>query len=227
MVTRVRRHQINPDDEEAEFREDYEPSFNNASNESDNSLLFLGGLAGLTAILGVLGTLSTTDYEMLETLTPATEATADFGYASEFLQDYQAAELEVAEKLVPEDLTHLNQMMEESKQYGRMSDPKTAENLTFNNQSNIAERVGQFGYHESSTQGSLNTAAMEGVYFPWVTVGDANVCEDCLDMEANGPYPADDYPEAQHYGDRCNEPFPDPIIALPGEVEDYGLDNWG
>lgn len=219
MVTRVRRHQINPDDEEAEFREDYEPSFNNASNESDNSLLFLGGLVGLTAILGVLGTVSSSDYEMLETLTPTSEAAADLGYASEFLQDYQMMELEVAEKLIPDDLTHLNQMMEEGKQYGRMSDPKTAENITYNNSSNISERIGQFGYHEASVQGNLEVAKNEGILFPWVSVGDNNVCDECLELEADGPYPADDYPESPHYGDRCNEPFPDPIIALSGDTE--------
>jgi len=224
MVVKKRRK---VDEEELIFfEEEYEPSFNQASNQSDNSLLFLGGLIGLAGLTDVLGTLSPTELEGVRgTITE--EAATSFeipgiGEVSEFMPNADEAIglIRDAENLSPNELSHLNQMMEEGKQYGRVSDPKTAENITFNNESRITEQIGQFGYHESSVQGNLDTAAMEGILFPWVTVGDENVCDDCLEMEANGPYPANNYPEAQHYGDRCNEPFPDPIIALPGDVED-------
>jgi hypothetical protein len=214
------------------YEEEYEPSFNKASNESDNSLLFLGGLIGLAGLTDILGTLSPVELEEVrstfsEGAITATEEAASFdipgiGNISEFMPDSNEAIALIhdAENLSPEELSHLEQMMEEAKQYGRMSDPKTAENITFNNQSSIAEQAGQFGYHESSVQGNLEVAKNEGILFPWVSVGDDNVCDECLELEADGPYPADDYPESPHYGDRCNEPFPDPSIALSGEVED-------
>lgn len=223
MVTKKKR-KVNED--EYYYKEEYESTFNQASNESDNSLLFLGGLVGLAGMTDILGTLSQSELEEVRS-TFTEEAATTFEIpgivdVTEFMPgaDEAMGLVRDAENLTPEEFNHLNQMMEEAKQYGRMSDPKTAENITFRNESARADAIGQFGYHESSVQGNLSMAAGEGIFFPWVSVGDDNVCDDCLDLEAGGPYPADNYPESPHYGDRCNEPFPDPIILLPGEVDD-------
>jgi|GEM_PF-2807927 len=224
MVVKKRRKV--DEEEEIFFEEEYEASFNQASNQSDNSLLFMGGLIGLVGLTDVLGTLSQSELEGVRFTFTEEAATSleipGIGEVSEFMPNADEAIglIRDAENLSPNEMAHLNQMMEEGKQYGRMSDPKTAENITFNNESQKLEHVGQFGYHESSVQGNLDTAAMEGILFPWVSQGDDNVCLDCSDLEEGSPYPANDYPEAPHYGCRCNEPFPDPIIALPGDVED-------
>jgi hypothetical protein len=205
------------------FEEEYEPSFNQATNESDHSLLFLGGFAGLIGLTSVLGTLSPTELEEIESTT-ITGAAASFsipgiGNISKLMPEANTGLISDAKNLTPNELSHLKQMMEEGRQYSRISDPRTAENITYNNTINRAERIGQFGYHESSVQGNLDLAGKEGILYPWETSGDGNVCSDCQDLEDNGPYPADYYPKAPHYGCRCNEPFPDPVISLSGEAE--------
>lgn len=232
----VRRKQLSEEElEEEEFEEEYETSLNKASNESDNSLLFLGGLAGLAGLTSIISTLSSEEMAEVLAETGFTESAEvvfelpGMGDVSEFMPKVEDVILEIqqAETLAPEELSHLQQMMEDAKQYGRMSDPKTAENITYNNQSQIAEKIGQFGYHESTVQGNVGVAAGEGVMFPWTTCedndncsSDTPPCDDCEDLKADGPYPADNYPEAPHYFDRCNEPFPDPIVALTGYVSE-------
>jgi hypothetical protein len=215
------------------YEEEYEPGFNQASDNSDKSLLLFGGLAGLSAITAVMGSLTTTELETIQSSSTLTEA-GNYSNIVNFLEENVPSIndniqlIQDAEHLSETELTHLNQMMEEARQYSRMADPKTGENITFRNQSNIADQIGQFGYHEAGVQGNLDAAAMEGIYFPWTTCedngncdSDTPPCEDCEDLKSGGPYPANNFPESPHYYDRCNEPMADPIILLSGDIEDW------
>lgn len=216
----LRRKLTDEELEDEEFEEEYESLFNKASNESDNSLLFMGGLIGLTGLTSVIGNLTGEQLETLqaETGTVAGESVSfeipGIGEVSDFMPDAEDAILEIqhAENLAPEELSQLTQMMEDAKQYGRMSDPKTAENITFNNQSTIAEKMGMFGSVEADKQGRLQCYADQPVLIPWETAGDENVCEDCEELAARGPYSPENYPEAPHYGCRCGPG--DPILDL-------------
>ena len=219
----LRRKKTDAELEEEEFEEEYDSIFNKASTGSDNSFLFIGGLVGLAALTGVIGTLSTTELEEVRleresTITeiPTVETEPITNFLSENTPEIDNAiqVINDAENLAPEELSHLNQMMEEGKQYGRASDPKTAENITFNHQSQIAEQTGMFGGVEAEKQGRLQCYADQPVLIPWVTVGDDNVCDDCQDRADEGPYKPEDFPEAQHYGDRCQPG--DPILDLSG-----------
>jgi len=119
------------------------------------------------------------------------------------------------------DITHLNGMIGEAKAQNIISARPYAENIAFQNEQNIADKMGMFGGIEAEKQGSLTESYGLGVVFPWVTQGDESVCEDCADLESGGPYPADDYPEPPHFGCRCNDPFPDPEIPpTPTSFED-------
>jgi hypothetical protein len=216
----LRRKLTDAELEDEEFEEEYESLFNKASNESDNSLLFMGGLIGLVGLTSAIGNLSSEQLEALEaeTGTVAGESVSfeipGIGDVTEFIPGAEDAILEIqhAENLAPEELSHLTQMMEDAKQYGRMSDPKTAENLTFNNQSTIAEKMGMFGSVEAEKQGRLQCYADQPVLIQWVDAGDDAVCEDCQELAARGPYRPEDYPEAPHYGCRCGPG--DPILDL-------------
>lgn len=216
----LRRKLTDEELEEEEFEEEYESLFNKASNQSDHSLLFMGGLIGLVGLTSVIGNLTGEQLETLEAETgTVTGETVSFeipgiGDVTEFVPGAEDAirEIQHAENLAPEELAQLDQMMEDAKQYGRMSDPKTAENLTFNNQSTIAEKMGMFGSVEADKQGRLQCYADQPVLIPWVTAGDENVCEDCEELAARGPYRPENYPEAPHYGCRCGPG--DPILDL-------------
>ena len=224
-----RRKKTDAELEEEEFEEEYDSIFNKASTGSDNSFLFIGGLAGLAALTGVIGTLSTTELEEVrlerETVTAVEIPTVETEPITNFLSentpeiDNAIQVISDAENLAPEELSHLTQMMEEGKQYGRASDPKTAENITFNHQSQIAEQTGMFGGVEAEKQGRLQCYADQPVIIPWVTCeddgtcdSDGPVCDDCLDLRDEGPYSAANFPEAPHYGCRCKPG--DPILDL-------------
>ncbi|BDZ68589.1 hypothetical protein [Methanobacterium ferruginis] len=210
-----RKNQV--DHEDFMFEEEYDSTFKKASDESDNALLFIGASAGLLAIINSLDSLSPSEMEvvMAEAGETSAEAMGSIDYITSTLPESLPA-LEEAVTLTPTELAHLNMMMEEAKQYGRMIDPKTVENIAFQNQSRIADQMGMFGGTEAEKQGELSAYYNESVLIPWVPVGDANTCEDCLALEANGPYRPDEYPEPPHYGCRC---WPgDPIIVLPGEI---------
>ncbi|MDY9922784.1 hypothetical protein [Methanobacterium sp.] len=214
-----RKNRVDPDDE-YEFEEECDSTFNKASDESDNSLLFIGATAGILAITDLLGSLSTSEMETLiaEVGETSTITIESLDYITASLPEQSLPALEQAVTLSPEELSHLNQMMEEAKQYGRMMDPKTVENIAFDHQSRIADQMGMFGGTEAGKQGQLEAYYNESVLIPWVPVGDDSTCEDCLELEEKGPYRPDEFPEPPHYGCRC-EPG-DPIIILPGEVDD-------
>lgn len=86
------------------------------------------------------------------------------------------------------------------------------------------DALGMFGYLESGKAGYLQAAVILSLgiteltmKIPWVTMGDANVCPDCLDREAEGPYYPEDYPEDQHYGERC---YPGEPVFFKGTLEE-------
>jgi hypothetical protein len=114
------------------------------------------------------------------------------------------------------DLTYYKNLSEQFKQYGRIEDTKSIENLHWQNQQTILDRVGLFGNNESTKSGMLDTYIKNNNYsdtevrIPWVCAGD-NTCGDCEDLEAAGPYLPEDYPEPPHYGCEC----------VPGDPELY------
>ena len=114
------------------------------------------------------------------------------------------------------DLTYYKNLSEQFKQYGRIEDPKSIENLHWQNQQTILDKTGLFGNTESTKSGMLDTYIKNNNYsdtevrIPWVCAGD-NTCGDCEDIEAAGPYLPDEYPEPPHYGCEC----------IPGDPELY------
>ena len=117
------------------------------------------------------------------------------------------------------EIDQYQQLLDELNQYGRIEDPETQEYKYWQWQQDIADKIGSFGDLESQKQGDLDLYKGQQVMIPWVTAGDDNVCEDCAELEANGPYPPDEFPEPPHYGCRCNDPMADPVITSPEDVE--------
>lgn len=115
--------------------------------------------------------------------------------------------------LNPLEFQRYSQILAETQQYSRMIDPKTIENNAFRQQQEILDQVGMFGGVESEKGGVLSVYYGETVLIPWETQGDDSVCEDCLILEAGGPYSPNNFPEPPHYGCRCNDPMPDPIVV--------------
>jgi len=115
--------------------------------------------------------------------------------------------------LNPLEFQRYSQILAETQQYGRMIDPKTVENIAFRQQQQTLDQVGMFGGVESEKGGVLSVYYGETVLIPWETQGDDSVCDDCLILEAGGPYSPNNFPEPPHYGCRCNDPMPDPIVV--------------
>ncbi len=73
------------------------------------------------------------------------------------------------------------------------------------------DKAGMYGWIESNKAGLLETFAVAGtilgavIVAPWVTMGDDNVCEECLDLAANGPYSVLFWPADPHFGCRCGQ----------------------
>ncbi|MEN6620855.1 MAG: hypothetical protein ABFD50_04845 [Smithella sp.] len=228
-----RKKKVDPEDE-YEFEEEYDSNFNKASDEADNALLFIGATAGILAITDLLGSLSSSEMEtlMAEAGETSTTTMESLDYITSSLPEQSLPALEQAVTLSPEELSHLEQMMEEAKQYSRMMDPKTVENIAFDHQSRIADQMGMFGGTEAEKQGQLEAYYNESVLIPWWTCEDTDtcdsdgpVCDDCLQLRDEGPYRPDEFPEPPHYGCRCGPG--DPIIILPGEVADDGISMGG
>lgn len=216
-----------------DLESDFDSTFTEQENGNERLLLFLSLLTGVTAMGTVWDGLTPTEQETLieraakeysqypnkvkEDLSDLLEKTP--------LDDTKQLPPEAAPNLITEEeLERYRQLMEETKQYSRMQDPRTVENKAWQQQEEINDKTGMFNYLESLKNGNLdgyieyqNIGGQ--ILIPWVTQGDSSVCEDCQDLEDSGPYPPDEYPEPPHFGCRCNDPFPDPIIAAPGEVQ--------
>lgn len=182
------------------YEEEHEREFDEASKESDDLLLY-GGLAmGMCGIGDVENTLTETEQSSMMDELIAREPSPYVSEAPTPPNEKQIAEYE--------------QKMEETKHYGRVSDPKNAENTAFNHQSIIADKIGMFGSVEAEKQGQLDAYYDEIVLIPWVTSEDDSVCGDCEDNKANGPYKPSEFPEPPHYGCRCGPG--EPILLMPG-----------
>jgi SPP1 gp7 family putative phage head morphogenesis protein len=76
---------------------------------------------------------------------------------------------------------------------------------------------------------AMNGAAMD-VYqqngieeVEWITSGDANVCEDCLALEANNPYPIDAVPDDPPLHPNCGC-FLEPVVPSRGDVIELAVE---
>jgi hypothetical protein len=115
--------------------------------------------------------------------------------------------------LTQDEVTQYNNLLQDTAQLGRVSDPYNVENKAFSDAQQIQEMVGTFGSTEGRTQGTLSTWQGQEVKIPWITMGDEKVCDDCAAAEADGPYLPEDYPPPFHYLDRC---YPgDAEISMP------------
>ena len=105
---------------------------------------------------------------------------------------------------------------EPSKKKKKKPDDELDDNIdgAFNESQNRLDLMGLTGYVESNRIGQLSTYIAAGlllgevIYVEWVSAGDDHVCDDCDELEAGSPYPANSYPSSPHPGCRCG----------PGEI---------
>lgn len=79
----------------------------------------------------------------------------------------------------------------------------------FNDTQTNTDKMGMAGWlwaHKEALLAStiIGTAVLGDLIGDWVTVGDENVCEDCLDLEARSPYSVLEWPDEPHFGCRCS-----------------------
>lgn len=81
----------------------------------------------------------------------------------------------------------------------------------FNTAQTNLDKAGMYGWIESHKAGQLETFIIAGtilgavIVAPWEEVGDDTVCEECLDLAANGPYSILFWPANPHFGCRCTQ----------------------
>lgn len=116
------------------------------------------------------------------------------------------------------ELESFRQLGEQIKHLGRIEDPRTIEMRAFKNAEQISDMLGMFGDFEAWKSGMLDRYLQyenmlnARIMIPWVTMGDENVCNDCLELEANGSYSPDEYPEPPHFGCRCEPGEPEIVF---------------
>lgn len=91
---------------------------------------------------------------------------------------------------------------------------------SFNQTQNRLDTMGWYGYRQSDQLGTLAVYGMGAVVLgnlvaDWLTCedmgncsSDSPVCDDCLDMAANGPYSVLNWPDDLHPWDRCGMGIP-------------------
>jgi hypothetical protein len=199
-------------------QDNYDSTYQNVSDEQDKLGDWILAAITLTATGQVLSKLSERDIAIIKeeitkeasTYLEVTPMQIDEMVANIIpLQEIEIPfRTEVFSNFIDEkDLSYYQQLSEQFKQYGRIEDPKSIENLHWQNQQSIMDQVGLFGNTESSKSGILDTliksndASDSIVMIPWVCAGD-NTCEECAALDGN-LYLPEDYPEPFHYGCEC------------------------
>jgi len=214
MANNPQNNDWNQDDQD-----NYDSTYQQVSKDQDQLGDWILAAITLTATGQVLSKLSEKDIEVIkEEITK--EASTYLEVTPMQIDEMVANIIPLQEVTIPfrtevfsnfideKDLSYYQQLSEQFKQYGRIEDPKSVENLHWQNQQSIMDQVGLFGNTESTKYGMLdsfiksNTTSDSIIMIPWVCAGD-NTCEDCLEIEANGPYLPEDYPEPPHYGCEC------------------------
>jgi hypothetical protein len=116
------------------------------------------------------------------------------------------------------DLNYYKLLQEDIKQYGRMQDPKTIENLGYKWTETQTDQIGLFGDIEAYKSGALDAyraaeACGASIMLPWNPTGE-NTCDNCMAEVENGPFKPEDFPSPVHYNDQCNDPMAEPVIVF-------------
>jgi len=83
-------------------------------------------------------------------------------------------------------------------------------NSGFIDAQNNLDKAGLFGWLETHKEALLGTLIMGvgiigDLIADWVSVGDENVCDECLDLEAKSPHHITEWPSDPHFGCRCEQ----------------------
>jgi hypothetical protein len=96
-------------------------------------------------------------------------------------------------------------------------------NVAFNQTQQRQDGLGWYGYSQASLIGLHGTyfnaiaaglvigsggAIVSDLVADWVSQGDSDVCPDCEDLEAGGPYSIFNWPQDPHFGCRCYQSAP-------------------
>jgi len=217
---------IELEEEDEIEEEEADNAFNKASKDSDKWMAWMFTLAGLGALNVLNNSLNGKEKEAVKSyyISQGRSAIGNIGTVTRELPVIERTVIEEIYYLAPEDLLRYNQILEETLQYNRILDPKTVENLAFNQQQKILDQVGMFGGVESEKQGTLSQYLDEKVVVRWTTCEDngtcdtdAPVCDDCEDLRGR-VFTPEEFPEPPHYGCRCNDPMSEPeLISIAGE----------
>lgn len=213
--------------EDVDYEDDLNSTFNQAQKEQDQNSQWIMLLAVLGATSLISQGLTTESKQVIESAvkqsTPTEELEQSTRTAEEFTKSTGIkVDINITTYTVnPDEVPYYKTLMEEFRQHGRVEDPLTTENLTFRNAQNISEMTGIYGANEATKQGNISIyKEFQGqIKIPWTCTGD-NPCQDCLDLEADGPYDPENYPEAPHYNCQCNDPMADPILVYPDLFSD-------
>lgn len=206
--------------EDVDYEDDLNSTFNQAQKEQDQNSkwIMLLALLGATSIISQGS--STESKQVIESAVKQNTPTEELEQATKTAEEFTKStgikvDINITTYTVnPDEVPYYKSLMEEFKQHGRVEDPLTTENLTFRNAQNISEMTGIYGANEATKQGNLSVYKnYQGqIKIPWACTGD-NTCGDCLDLEAEGPYDPDNFPEVPHYKCECNDPMADPILV--------------
>jgi hypothetical protein len=207
--------------------EDYDtnPYFAGAEQDTDNKGLWLGTASFLVGTAFALMSLNPS-IEKGEPVYPPLVQFLDKLDPEIFINYYNLTPLESPLQteminliLDPSELSYLETLRSSLETMGILSDPATypsIENIAFSNAIENMDKLGAYGGQESWKIGQLElykNAQLQMnvvILIPWETCetkGDCDtegpVCEDCQDLENDGPYAPEDYPEPPHFGCRC------------------------
>lgn len=203
---------------------DFDSAFNQAEKENDKLMRYMAMIGVTCGISQVLNRLSPKDQEKLllliekQSTVPIKESAIKEAQIlpKEFQVKIPKPQFQIkvyTQFLDKQEINQYRQMMQEFKQYGRITDPQSMENKAFMNTEKINEMIGQFGYNEASNQSQLEVFGEYGqLMIPVDGPQDESTCQECWDMIDEGPYYPEDFPEPPHYG--CRHGPGDPIPAF-------------
>lgn len=196
------------------YSEDNDTPYQKQSNNLDKLLLGLGLIVSVNAVNNVYRELSPKEKELLKN-----DVKPQQKNRINKIHDTTPSNIDIEAYLTfftDEEIQNYKNIAEQLKQQGRIEDPRTVENIAYNNASRISETVSQFGAIESTKQSYLGVMVSNSnddhtLLIPWITAG-AHTCGDCEDLANAGPYLPTNYPAPPHYKCECLPGTPVPIF---------------
>lgn len=221
MPNPKRKRQLVNDDPEY----DLDPYYDDVIEKSDNENNWLLSVAGLLGTLLVIESLQPTGSIESPDLISSPVSVSDISdkqFEDILRMDASSGSSisDVAYVYSEDELKQFQQLSEELRQFGRLEDPRTLENIDMRWAEQINDKMGMFTDLEAYKSGALDVYIEAQVNWgasikiPWNPTG-PNTCDDCMAMVDEGPYPPDEFPEPVHFGDQCNDPMADPVIDFP------------